>query len=192
MRRDVGLHQRAIAADRDRLQLLALAALKPLRCRSGDRRAFRVWRIRALGDADYIILDPPYFGLVEGCYTERSGNIADFAEAEYRAAISAIARSCASVQKPGGRCTVITAASYTLLRTRTRLHVSLWFMEAFQAAGYEFHDRAFHSRRREAKGGPAIANLNRTAKERRFLTSDIIEILTFRLAGSSSGACRAT
>jgi hypothetical protein len=142
--------------------------------------------------ADYIILDPPYFGLVEGCYTERSGNIADFAEAEYRAAISAIARSCASVQKPGGRCTVITAASYTLLRTRTRLHVSLWFMEAFQAAGYEFHDRAFHSRRREAKGGPAIANLNRTAKERRFLTSDIIEILTFRLAGSSSGACRAT
>lgn len=129
-------------------------------------------------EADYIILDPPYFGLVEGCYTDRADNLADLDEPEYRAAISAIARSCASVQKPGALCTVITAACYTLLSTRTRRHVSLWFLEAFQAAGYELHDRAFHSRRREAKGGPAIANLNRTAKAQRFLTSDILEIIT--------------
>ena len=131
-------------------------------------------------EADYIILDPPYFGLVEGCYTDRSGNLADLDEGEYRAAISAIARACARVQKPGALCTAITAACYTLLRTRTRLHVSLWFLEAFQDAGYELHDRAFHSRRREAKGGPAIANLNRTAKAQRFLTSDMLEVLTFR------------
>jgi hypothetical protein len=122
----------------------------------------------------------PYFGLVEGCYTSRVGNLADLDEGEYRAAISAIARACASVQQPGGLCTVITTACYTLLRARTRRHVSLWFLGAFQAAGYELHDRAFHSRRREAKGGPATANLNRTAKAQRFLTSDMLEIVTFR------------
>jgi hypothetical protein len=125
-------------------------------------------------EADYIILDPPYFGLVEGCYTDRTGNFANFDEGEYRAAISTIAGACASVQRPGALCTLITAACYTLLRTQTRWHVSSWFLEAFQDAGYELHDRAFHSRRREAKGGPAIANLNRTAKAQRFLTSDML------------------
>jgi hypothetical protein len=130
--------------------------------------------------ADYVLLDVPYFGLVEGCYTSRVGNLANLGVDEYRAAIGAIARSCAAAQKPGGLCTAITAAAFTLLVNKTRLQVGLWFLEAFTAAGYETHDRAWHSRRREAKGGPAIANLNRIAKTARFLTSDMLEIVTFR------------
>jgi hypothetical protein len=58
----------------------------------------------------------------------------------------------------------------------------MWFLEAFKLAGYELHDEAFHSRRREAKGGPAIANLNRAAKAKRFLTSDMLKIMTFSRA----------
>ena len=130
--------------------------------------------------ADYIVLDPPYFGLVEGCYTDRAGNLADFGEAEYRSAIHDLARSCAAVQEPGGLCSAITAACYTRLADRIRLPVGKWFREAFEAVGYVWHDEAFHSRRREAKGGPAIANLNRQAKRQRFLTSDMLLVLTFR------------
>ena len=138
--------------------------------------------------ADYIVLDPPYFGLVEGCYTDRAGNLADLGEAEYRSAIRDLARTCAAVQQRGGLCTAITAACYTRLADSIRLHVGQWFLEAFFAAGYVLHDQAFHSRRREAKGGPAIANLNSTAKRKRFLTSDMLLILTFET--NRAGAAR--
>ena len=83
--------------------------------------------------ADYILLDLPYFGLVEGCYSDRSGNLANLGVDEYpRGDQGYRSVMCCPLRSSAGCARRSPPHAFTvLLITTIRLHVELWFHEDF-------------------------------------------------------------
>ena len=64
--------------------------------------------------ADYIIVDPPYCGLVDGQYSTLDNDLGNMDPVGWSSAMQTIARRFRSVQVAGGRCTIVVPNNRTL------------------------------------------------------------------------------
>jgi hypothetical protein len=129
--------------------------------------------------ADYIVMDVPYLGIVEGQYSEKPEDLANMAREPWTKAIEAIGRSCAAVQSEDGLCTVI-ATNYRETATGRIVLATELIRIAFDAAGYVLHDLAYAARRIQQDQSPQMAFLNANAKAARVMLTDMAEVMTFR------------
>jgi hypothetical protein len=65
----------------------------------------------------------------------------------------------------------------------TIIMTTLTVCQAFLAAGYGLHDKAYASRRVQQDQGPRAAKLNNSAKRNRTMLTDVAEVMTFRREG---------
>ncbi len=130
--------------------------------------------------ADYVIMDVPYFGMVEGQYSKKAEDLANMGAEAWAGAISAIARSCRRVQKVGGLCTVI-CPNFRQIKTGEVVLTTAVVREAFLSAGYVLHDLAYASRRIQQDQSPGMGIKNNMAKRNRTMLTDISEVQTFRI-----------
>jgi len=129
--------------------------------------------------ADYIIMDIPYFGMSQQQYSNNPRDIANFTRYEdWLEAMLAIAKNCAAVQQADGRCTVITPNYRNVARVEI-LTVTDDVRAMWTGAGYELFDKAYASRRIQQAQNPAIARMNNLARANRIMLTDISEVLTF-------------
>jgi hypothetical protein len=129
--------------------------------------------------ADYIVMDVPYLGIVEGQYSEKPEDLANMAREPWTEAIEAIGKTCASVQPEDGLCTVI-ATNYRETATGRIVLATELIRIAFDAAGYVLHDLAYAARRIQQDQSPQMAFLNANAKAARVMLTDMAEVMTFR------------
>ena len=90
--------------------------------------------------ADYIIVDPPYCGVVNGQYSDLPNDLGNMEPGEWIGAIRTIAVRFAAVQAGGGRCTVVVP-NHRVLRTGERLLFPEIVRRAFAQAGYVLQRR---------------------------------------------------
>lgn len=128
--------------------------------------------------ADYIVMDVPYFGMVDGQYSNKPEDLANMDEADWTRAMRQIATVCGSVQAAQGLCTVITP-NYRDVKTGTRILATRIVQSAFQENDYELFDLAYASRRIQQSQAPGMGVLNNTAKRNRTMLTDISEVMTF-------------
>ena len=128
--------------------------------------------------ADYIIIDPPYCGLVNGQYSELPNDLANMDAIRWTEAMEGIAHRFRSVQIQGGRCTVIVPNN-RIITTGERLLFPQVVRRIFCQAGYELYDVTYASRRTQQKQGRQMGVLNNRARRDRVPLSDISEVLTF-------------
>ncbi|MEG4962813.1 MULTISPECIES: hypothetical protein [unclassified Microcoleus] len=128
---------------------------------------------------DYIVMDIPYYGMVAQQYSNKSEDLANMSLEDWQIAIARIAKNCATAQKTGTLCTVISPnyrdVANGLIVMVTDIIRSLW-----ESAGYILHDKAYSSRRIQQNQTPQMARMNNQAKANRIMLTDITEILTFR------------
>jgi ParB family chromosome partitioning protein len=128
---------------------------------------------------DYIVMDIPYYGMVAQQYSNKSEDLANMSLEDWQIAIARIAKNCATAQKTGTLCTVISPnyrdVANGLIVMVTDIIRSLW-----ESAGYILHDKAYSSRRIQQNQTPHMARMNNKAKANRIMLTDITEILTFR------------
>jgi len=129
--------------------------------------------------ADYIVMDVPYFGMVEGQYSNKDADLGNMDLATWTEAAEAIARSCASAQSPDKLCTVISP-NYLDTKTGRAVLTTEIIADAFKGAGYRWHRKAYSSRRIQQSQGPGMGRLNNWAKRNRATLTDIAEVMTFR------------
>jgi hypothetical protein len=131
-------------------------------------------------DVDYIVIDIPYYGMVNQQYSTKTKDIANLTNYEdWKEAIHKVAQNCYKSQKQGSLCTVITP-NYRDVSTGKILMVTDDTREAWITSGYILYDKAYASRRIQQQQSIAIARMNNMAKSKRILLSDISEILTFK------------
>jgi ParB family chromosome partitioning protein len=129
--------------------------------------------------ADYIIMDIPYFGMAQQQYSDNPRDIANLTNYEdWSDAMQAIAKNCAAVQEPGGRCTIVTP-NYRNVAHQEILMVTDDIRAIWTRAGYQLFDKAYASRRIQQAQNPAMARMNNLARANRTLLTDISEVLTF-------------
>jgi ParB-like nuclease domain len=128
--------------------------------------------------ADYIFLDIPYFGMTRYAYSRKAEDLANMGEIEYLQALQQIARTCASAQLSGGRCTVI-APNFTDHERQRMVLVTEEVRSHWRAAGYTLTMETFASRRIQQRQDPTMAKMNNIAKERRLPLTDIVVVMTF-------------
>lgn len=129
---------------------------------------------------DYIFMDLPYFGMVDGAYSDSSDDMANMPYEQYEETIGRIARSCSNAQKPGSLCTVM-APSTVDWDNACRHLIPRCVQTAFRLQGYLVHDVAYATRR--IQQNPAMAFENNAAKKNRLMLSDMAEIQTFKFFG---------
>jgi len=129
--------------------------------------------------ADYIFMDIPYFGMVEGQYSESESDLANQPLSQWIESVCKIATNCYNAQQIGGLCTVMTP-NYANLVEGYRLMTTDRVRELFVKAGYTMYDKAYSSRKIQQRQDPSMARINNQSKERRVMLTDITEILTFR------------
>ena len=129
-------------------------------------------------NADYIILDPPYYGLVEHQYSEHSHDLANMDIDDWTNSMSQIAHRFREVQTAGGRCTVIVPNNRTITTGERTLFPEI-VRGIFRNAGYDLYDIAYASRRTQQKQGRRMGVLNNEARRSRVPLTDISEVLTF-------------
>ena len=129
--------------------------------------------------ADYIFIDPPYWGMSYGCYSEHPSDIANFKLPEYLKALATIARHCANAQNRGELCTVLMS-NYTDVKMGKTILLIEHIRSAWQKAGYELYRVAYASRHIQQSQTIGMANLNNIAKNRRMPLTDMVEVLTFK------------
>ena len=129
--------------------------------------------------ADYIVMDVPYLGIVEGQYSDKPEDLANMAREPWTKAMEAIGCACAAVQPEDGLCTVI-ATNYRETATGQIVLATELIRTAFDAAGYVLHDIAYAARRIQQDQSPQMAFLNANAKGTRVMLTDMAEVMTFR------------
>jgi ParB family chromosome partitioning protein len=129
--------------------------------------------------ADYVFMDVPYFGMVDGQYSSHDADLANQKLADWLSSIQKIARSCASGQSSGGLCSVMTP-NWRDTDDGEIIMTADMARQAFVDAGYVLFDKAYSSRRVQQTQGPRAAELNIKAKENKTMLTDISEIMTFR------------
>lgn len=132
-----------------------------------------------LDHADYIVMDVPYFGMVEQAYSDSDKDLANMTIEAWEASIVAIAATCAEAQKPGNLCTVISPNFRDTTTGRIILAPRL-IQRAFELAGYTLYDMAYQSRRIQQQQTANMARMNNFARAQRVMLTDMSEILTFR------------
>lgn len=61
-----------------------------------------------VANPDYIVMDTPYYGMVNQQYSDKPENLANMALEDWQVAIAAIAKNCALAQDTGTLCTIIS------------------------------------------------------------------------------------
>lgn len=132
-----------------------------------------------INDVNYIVMDVPYFGMVQGCYSDCPDDVAN-AESfdEWLQQMKTIARSCVASLLEGGKVTVITP-NFSDVVKGAMIVVSDRVADVFKAQGLSLIHKAYASRRIQQIQNPNMARLNNQAKERRVMLTDISEVLTF-------------
>ena len=130
--------------------------------------------------ADYIIIDPPYCGLVNGQYSEIPTDLANMDLEEWTTAMEHIAHRLRSVQRKGGRCTVIVPNKRTINTREITLFPEI-VRQLFYQAGYSLYDVAYASRRSQQRQSRKMAILNNMSKRAKMPLSEVSEILTFNI-----------
>ena len=128
--------------------------------------------------ADYIIIDPPYCGLVNGQYSDSPHDLANMEPAAWVGAMKKIAEKFGKAQPEDGRCTVIVPNNRTLA-TGERILFPELIRRIFRQAGYNLYDVTYASRRTQQKQGRGMAILNNRSRSRKLPLADISEVLTF-------------
>ena len=127
---------------------------------------------------DYIIIDPPYCGLVNGQYSNLPNDLANMTPESWVNAMQRIANQSRTAQVQGGRCTIIVPNSRTIT-TGERILFPEIIRRTFQQTGYQLYDVAYASRRTQQKQGRRMGILNNVARRTKVPMADISEILTF-------------
>ncbi len=128
--------------------------------------------------ADYIIIDPPYCGLVRGQYSESPSDLANMEPESWVKAMTTIAKRFSNVQPDDGRCTVIVPNSRSIT-TGERILFPELIRRIFQQAGYRLYDVTYASRRTQQTQGRQMGILNNRARSEKVPMADIAEVLTF-------------
>lgn len=128
--------------------------------------------------ADYIIIDPPYCGLVNGQYSDLPNDLANMDTSQWVNAMEHIARRFRTVQGKRGRCSVIVPNNRTIT-TGERILFPEIVRRVFCRAGYELYDVTYASRRSQQKQGRQMGILNNRARRERVPLADVSEVLTF-------------
>jgi ParB family chromosome partitioning protein len=129
--------------------------------------------------ADYIVMDVPYFGMVDQAYSDSPDDLANMPIDQWETSITAIAIACATAQKPGYLCTVISP-NFRDTSTGQIILAPRLIQQAFVQTGYVLHDIAYQSRRIQQQQTPNMAHMNNFARAQRIMLTDMSEILTFR------------
>ena len=135
------------------------------------------------GQYDYIIVDPPYPGLVSGQYSDSSSDLANMEPQEWAQAMMCIARCFHDQQLPHSRCTVIVPNNRDLATGKRQLFPEI-VRSIFKDVGYQLYDTTYTSRRTQQKQGQQMAILNNQARRVRVPMTEIAEVLTFIKAGA--------
>ena len=128
--------------------------------------------------SDYIIIDPPYCGLVGGQYSNLPNDLANMTPDDWVNSMQQIAQQFRTTQAHGGRCTIIVPNSRTMT-TGERLLFPEIIRRTFQQTGYQLYDVAYASRRTQQRQGRRMGILNNVARRTKVPMSDISEVLTF-------------
>ena len=135
--------------------------------------------------ADYIIMDPPYCGLVDGQYSDFHNDLANMNPSDWINAMNVIAKRFSCIQPEGGRCTVIVPNS-RFITTGERILFPEIVRNIFKESGYYLFDVAYASRRTQQKQGRRMGVLNNKARRKKVPLADIAEVLTFVKCDSPS------
>ena len=100
--------------------------------------------------ADYIIIDPPYCGLVNNQYSDLPNDLANMDQQGWIKAMGIIANRLRDNQPQGGRCTVIVPNSRTITSGERTLFPEI-VRRLFQQAGYHLYDVVYSSRRTQQR-----------------------------------------
>ena len=128
--------------------------------------------------ADYIIIDPPYCGLVNGQYSDSPSDLANMEPEGWVKAMKTIAKRFSDGQPEEGKCTVIVPNSRNIV-TGERILFPEVVRRVFQDAGYRLYDVTYASRRTQQKQGRQMGILNNRARREKVPLADISEVLTF-------------
>ena len=128
--------------------------------------------------ADYIIIDPPYCGIVAGQYSDLESDLANMPPDRWRRAMGSIARRLRDAQSTGGRCTIIVPNKRELADGQRLLFPDM-VRRIWSRNGYRLHDVVYSSRRIQRRQGRKMAILNNHARRSRVPLADISEVLTF-------------
>ncbi|MDQ2694976.1 MAG: hypothetical protein M3Z21_06275, partial [Pseudomonadota bacterium] len=129
--------------------------------------------------ADLIVMDLPYFGMVNGQYSDSSADMANAATVEqWRGFLEKIAPVCRRIQSEGGRV-VTVCPNYVDWEAGRQVLTSDMVRRTFTQAGYELTGLAYSSRRIQQTQGIDMARNNKQAKERRLPLSDMAEVAVF-------------
>ena len=129
-------------------------------------------------DADYIIIDPPYCGLVNGQYSDSPNDLANMEPSGWVKAMAIIAKRFGNAQPDDGRCTVIVPNSRSITTGERVLFPDI-VRRIFKEAGYWLYDVAYSSRRTQQKQGRQMGILNNRSRREKVPMADISEVLTF-------------
>ena len=132
-----------------------------------------------LEEADYIFIDPPYYGMAHGQYSDEPNDLANMTLEEWTAAMQTIAEHCAAVQHPSTLCTVVSP-NFRDIKTHQIVLLTEIIRQVWEDAGYELYDKAYASRRIQQKQSTRMAAVNNAAKANKTMLTDIAEVLTFR------------
>ena len=131
--------------------------------------------------ADYIIIDPPYFGTATGQYSRSGNDLANMGQDDWNQAMTAVAAQCRKMQTAGGRCTIIVPNHRDLATGRRTMFPDI-VTRLFRKTGYRLYDKTYASRRSQQRQDRKIAVLNNRARQRRMPLAGIAEILTLEAA----------
>lgn len=131
-----------------------------------------------INEVDYIFIDLPYLGMAKGTYSTKREDLANMKNQAYLKAIKHIAEVCATAQKVGKRCTVISP-NYTDHKNIKIVNMAENVRECWRSAGYKLYIETYSSRRIQQSQHPTMARMNNVAKERRLPLTDITLIMTF-------------
>lgn len=132
-----------------------------------------------INNPDYIIMDVPYYGMVDQQYSDKLEDLANMNLDEWVNALAVIACNCAEAQAFGKRCTAISP-NYRDVSTGQIILITDLIRQAWERAGYSMFDKAYATRRIQQAQTPNMARMNNMAKERKTMLTDIAEILTFQ------------
>ena len=135
------------------------------------------------GPCDYIIMDPPYPGLVNGQYSDSPNDLANMKPSEWKQAMSTIAHFMHDQQPPNSRCTVIIPNNRNIATGQRNLFPDV-VRGIFRDVGYQLYDTTYASRRTQQKQGRKMAILNNHARRARVPMTEISEVITFIKASS--------
>ena len=127
---------------------------------------------------DYVILDPPYLGMVRGQYSRLADDLANMDATGWEAATRCIAQGCGAVGAK--RCTIIVPRSVDHIGWSS-VHCPEIVREAWKAAGYRLRCTCYASKHTQQH--PGMARWNSIAREHREPIADVAEVLTFDWLG---------